>query len=281
MFLSPGSRSDRSRHGQVTTRRSGLSLGPYHLANAGILQAATIQCSFSEAVAFQLSPGYITNHPVTSAYVIAMAPAIAAQSSGAITSFYGFRSEPLFNSGSGIITNCYGIYADAQTAGSVTNRSIFVSGGVSEFNGQLIAQGTQTNDNAAAGDIGEIISSTVLAGASVPLTSSVAADITSIALTGGDWDVWGNIVTNPNAATTSTFTSGWISATSATFPTAPNSGAYAAFSLSTGAGAALGIPVGTTRISLAGATTIFLSCFVTFSVSTMGGYGYIGARRVR
>ena len=281
MFLSPGSRADRARQGQIANFGSRFSIGPYNLANVGIMQSATMQCSPTEAAAMQLSPSFMARRPTTSVYGIALAPAVVAVSTGSMTNFIGFRSEPLFNVGTGTITNCYGIQADAQTAGTTTNRSIFVTGGVSEFNGQLIAQGTATNDNAAASDIGELISSTVLFGSAVAVTSSTATDITSLALTAGDWDVWGTVVTAPAGGTTTSVTSGWISQTSATFPTLPNSGAMAVLSVSTPAGASNAIPVGTVRISLAAPTSIFLSCFLTFAVSTMGAYGYIGARRRR
>lgn len=52
--------------------------------------------------------------------------------------------------------------------------------------------GTTTNDSAAAGSVGEVISSTVLFASAVSLTTGVGANLTSISLTAGDWDVWGS-----------------------------------------------------------------------------------------
>ncbi len=140
---------------------------------------------------------------------------------------------------------------------------------------------TATNDSAAAGKIGELIESTVLSGAAVSLTTGTAADVTSISLTAGDWDVWGSIATIVNAATLQTRLDGWISATATTFPTPPNGGAIAGIRAAFETGIAQFLPVGMTRISVASTTTIYLGVRVNFTVNTCAGYGYIGARRVR
>lgn len=144
--------------------------------------------------------------------------------------------------------------------------------------------GTTTNDNAAAGSVGEYISSTVLVGSAVSLSSSATANITSISLTAGDWDVEGNIVFNPAGSTTTTLATAAINTTSATLPTAPGAGAYNFWftsSAGTAAGFAPALPTGMTRISLASTTTVYLVAQATFGVSTETAYGFIGARRAR
>ena len=141
--------------------------------------------------------------------------------------------------------------------------------------------GTATNDAAAAGNVGEFISSQIGSGAPVGLTSGAAADITSIALTPGDWDVWANVATAPNAATTASLIRSWINTASATDPGAPNNGAYLLQQQSFAAGLAQVAPVGRMRLSLNGNTTVYLSINVTFAVNTMGAYGFLGARRAR
>jgi len=130
--------------------------------------------------------------------------------------------------------------------------------------------GTVTNDNAIAGNLGEIISSQVILGAPVALGTGVTSDITFINLTAGDWDVWGNIAID--AAPTSA--KGWINQASVTDPGAPNSGAYIQWVTSQC------LPVGLTRISLAGAATVYLSINATFG-GVMNAYGFLGARRQR
>lgn len=140
-------------------------------------------------------------------------------------------------------------------------------------------KGIDTNTAASAGNIGELIESSIPFGSAVSLTTSVAADVTSIPLTAGNWLVWGNVPFAAGATTTSTRHAGWISATSATFPTPPNSGAFAESQASYSVGAPT-IATGTRSMSLAANTTVYLTAFSAFAVSTMKAYGYIGALRV-
>lgn len=141
--------------------------------------------------------------------------------------------------------------------------------------------GTTTNDSAAAGSVGETIESTVLVGAAVSMTSPNAANVTSISLTAGDWDVWGNVATSANALTTTTLLAAWISTTSATVPTIPNSGAYTQYQSAVPAGGAIVVSAGSRRLSLSGTTTVYLSALAVFATNTLSTYGYIGARRRR
>jgi hypothetical protein len=107
------------------------------------------------------------------------------------------------------------------------------------------------------------------------MTSGAAANITSISLTAGDWDVFGNFAIQ-GFTTTSSFGAGFTS-TSATFPTSPNKGGVM-FLAGDQAGTTWGIPG--RRFSLSATTTIYLVGKVTFT-GTGSGYGYIGARRAR
>ncbi len=144
-------------------------------------------------------------------------------------------------------------------------------------------KGTTTNDDATAGYIGEYISSEVLIAGEVTLTTGVAANITSVSLTAGDWDCSGNIVWDTPAATTVSVQLAWISTTSATPPTAPNKGGSVRFALTTGsiAGLKSDQSIGNFRVSIASTTTVYLSAIATFAVSTEKVYGFIGCRRVR
>jgi hypothetical protein len=146
---------------------------------------------------------------------------------------------------------------------------------------QLI--GTTTNDNATAGNIGEYVSSTVLQASAIPFVSNTSTNITSISLTAGDWDVWGNVAYIAAASTNVTYYQGVITTTSAGGGLIP--GAFYAVSLPTGIVPGTfpigGLTVGPTRFSLASTTTIFLTGSCNFSVSTLSAYGIIQARRVR
>ena len=138
--------------------------------------------------------------------------------------------------------------------------------------------GTTTNNNANAGSVGEHITAT---GTSVALTNNTAANITSISLTAGDWEVSSSCTFIPaGTTTTSSFVVG-SSNVSATFPGDPftallqaNAGAFM-----TGAKQSLAAP--SQRFSLSGTTTVFLVAQAGFAVSTLTATGTIRARRVR
>lgn len=164
----------------------------------------------------------------------------------------------------------------AATTGAGTCASV-ASADLSALAGQY--PGTAGNTAASAGNIGEYISSNIAAGSAVSLTTGTAANVTSVPLTAGDWDCRGNVLTNPNAATTSSAFFGWISATSATFPTAPNAGAYVQVNAAA-AGQPYGQPVGTSQFIVNTTTTVFLSALVNFAINTNAAYGFLGCRRV-
>lgn len=138
--------------------------------------------------------------------------------------------------------------------------------------------GTQTNDNAPAGSVGELISSVIASGSAVTQTFNTAVNVTSITLTPGDWDVWGNVAF-PTIGTAWQAIAGWVSTTSATIP---DNSLWAAIGLSTGTfGASSGIPVPQQRFSVNTNTTVYLSSFGNGSSGNGTVCGGIYARRVR
>lgn len=154
------------------------------------------------------------------------------------------------------------------------------------YRDQLI-KGTPTNDNAIAGDVGELITSTVASASAVSLTSTTAANVTSISLTAGDWDVDGVVDFNLAASTNVTVYNAAISLTSATLPTQPGGSGLGTDPI-TVINQAAQVPGGlvvvatpTVRVSLAATTTVYLVASSTFTVSTNAAYGTIRARRVR
>jgi hypothetical protein len=143
--------------------------------------------------------------------------------------------------------------------------------------------GTATNDNASAGDIGEYVSSTIGSGSAISLTNATAANVTSISLTAGDWDVWANPVFTGNSTTTVTALIGSLSTTTATLNSTPGQRSdmgFNNFAVFADDGFE-SIPVGPARFSLSATTTIFLVAQSNFSVSTASAYGIIQARRRR
>ena len=143
--------------------------------------------------------------------------------------------------------------------------------------------GVTTNSNAGAGVVGEILSTNVAIGSAVALTTATTANVATLALTAGDWDVWANIMFIPAASTSITVLKGAISTTTATLPTAPNGGGYNEYASPAFVPTAAGAPSFQLhmRQSLSATTNIFLVAQGTFTVAALTTYGFIGARRAR
>lgn len=168
-----------------------------------------------------------------------------------------------------VCTFAGGYYFYQQGAGSPILTASFTPTGSS-------ITGTTTNNNASAGYVGEVISSFVLQASAVSLTSATSADITSISLTAGDWDVYGNVV-NEASGPLITIARGWISTTSATLP----DNSKTSFEDSVGGFGNWGVATPTLRLSLSTTTTVYLSTQVTLTSGTCTGSGGIYARRAR
>jgi len=142
--------------------------------------------------------------------------------------------------------------------------------------------GTSTNDNAAAGSVGEYVSSNIATGSAVSLTTTTTANVTSVSLTAGDWDVWGAVAFKPGGTTSLTVLNASVSTTSATNG-ALNAGSFAQWATAANVVGAndVYLTLAPARISLAGTTTVYLTATGTFSVSTLAAYGILQARRRR
>lgn len=155
------------------------------------------------------------------------------------------------------------------------------------FGGSDAKIGTTTNDNAAAGSVGEFVTATVATASAVSLTTGTAANVTSISLTAGDWDVSWVGDFKPAATTSVTSLKSSISLTTATLNTQAGGSGIGTEALSLFNTAAnvlgadfslLGSPV---RCSFSSTQTVYLVASAAFTVSTMGVYGTIRARRIR
>jgi hypothetical protein len=144
--------------------------------------------------------------------------------------------------------------------------------------------GTNTNDNATAGNVGEYISSTIVSGSAAALTTGTPINVTSISLTAGDWDVWGANYFIPTNTTSITFYSTFLTTTSGSTVTSSPGGFWeitqpAEVPASTSSFG--GMTAGPIRFSLSTTTTIFLVAQANFTASTLSVFGAIQARRVR
>jgi len=158
-------------------------------------------------------------------------------------------------------------------------KTLTVSNDVSIGKGQF--QGTATNDNASSGNIGEYVESAVAQGSAVSLTTNVAANITSISLGAGDWDVTSTVIFLLGASTSITALIGNISTTSATLSADVKPFFIYRCAAFVPGNTTMGGPTGSVRLSLSGTTTVYLVAVAAFTVSTASAYGTISARRVR
>jgi hypothetical protein len=127
----------------------------------------------------------------------------------------------------------------------------------------------------AAGFIGEQIRSAIAAVSGVTLTTATAANVTSISLTAGIWDVTGVVMFNGVVTGTSQGASvGTVSATVGTQGDNYITGNGASNTIDNG------LVVPAYRISLTSTTTVYLVGISVFTAGTQKAYGRISATRV-
>jgi hypothetical protein len=139
---------------------------------------------------------------------------------------------------------------------------------------QFVRAGTTTNDNALAGQVGEVITATATATA---ILNGVVTQVASIALTAGDWDIFG-LVTAQGAG--GAVFQNWTGGPSS------SSSAFASYDVlwnnyTTAANALVSSPFPESRISLAAGATVYLLVAAGFASGTATGSGRITARRRR
>lgn len=177
-------------------------------------------------------------------------------------------------------------------AGDVTGQAVSVDNEIAQFSGtsgKVIKRGpllstlqtklgTTTNDSASAGEIGEYLESVVTS--PITLTHNTAANVTSLSLTAGDWDVSSMVEFAPEATTLVAYLEASLGTTTGTRNTTVPNRSAASFP-STTLGNPYTIVVQTKRISLAFTTTLYLVQYTNFSTNALYARGAITARRVR
>lgn len=202
-----------------------------------------------------------------------------------------------------VAANCAGNYANVLTNVSTTGARIWslpdATGTIQLVGGALGAAtatsltfspttggiiGTTTNDNVAAGTVGELDSAVVLVGSAVALTTATPADAVSLVLQPGDYDVWAELWFDANIATIVSSVQASINTTTATIATVPSENTSStSLPVTLAAGVAPIMTLGQCRISVATATTTtaYLVVNATFTVNSLAAYGKILARRRR
>lgn len=235
----------------------------------------------------------ITRFDATTGKIIQSSALTIADTTGTIA---GFADGAGLNDANGNEVLRLGVTASAVNEATITNAAtggkplISATGGDTNIilqlqgkgTGGVEIEGTATNDNAAAGYVGEVISSVVTSGSAVSLTTGNYATVTSISLTAGDWDVFGMVVLNLTSATGVTDEIAGISATAGSQTFGPiDTPANRKLSPSYSPGAANSYPLSAGRITLTGTTTYYLQGRSAFSGGSASAYGHIWARRSR
>jgi len=140
---------------------------------------------------------------------------------------------------------------------------------------QELNAGVVDGSDAAAGDVGEYLTAT----ASVGLASNVPADVVTLALTAGDWDVRGEVAFGTSFVYFEAYT--WIGLASATM-TSPGMSSIKLVSSGdvTGMGNSA-FQAGPVRFSVSATTTVYLGAQARFTTGATNAVGVISARRMR
>lgn len=117
----------------------------------------------------------------------------------------------------------------------------------------------------------------------ITLSTGAAANLGSLPLPAGDWDVYGNVGTKSlSGSPVITYQTGWINSTSASEPVDPNEGAKAyIYQPSGGSASAVYQFAGIRkRVLITNTTTYYLGISATFTGGGIGAFGHFAARRV-
>lgn len=210
------------------------------------------------------------------------ASTVTANLTGNVTGNVTGATTGAHNGTVGATTPNTGAFTTLSTSGLATLDSSSTTGNASvtgtftpsQTNGIV---GTNTNNNANAGSVGEYITAT---GGGTALTTSTQTTIASTSLTAGDWDVEVVGQFTLGAGATMTAVGVGFSTTNNALSSFDRNFLHTGFSATNSFGA-LAYPSPVTRISLAGTTTVYCIGIAVFSGGTNTGTGFIRARRVR
>jgi hypothetical protein len=135
--------------------------------------------------------------------------------------------------------------------------------------------------DAPAGAIGEYVEASLAPGNALTLVSGANANVITIALTPGDWLVWGSYAFD-NAPNNLTIIAGWVNDAAAQ-PNQPQQGFTKMVSggQQTDFGDQSNFATGTRRFLLSVPTTIYLGVNATFAAPPASAWGIISAIRLR
>jgi len=137
--------------------------------------------------------------------------------------------------------------------------------------------GVVDGSDAKPGEVGELVFANWTT--NLALTNNVAADILTITLSAGDWDVAGAAYFQASQSSGSDDLRAWVNTVSRTQPPGDTGGL--GISSTTSGGLANIVQVPPWRLLSALTNTVYLSCVANFGSGTMNVQGYVRARRMR
>jgi hypothetical protein len=135
------------------------------------------------------------------------------------------------------------------TTGTLTNTS-----GYTTPNLTTVVSGSAP----VAGKLGEVIQATVLLGSAITPANITPGNVASVSLTAGHWACSGAIWETVGTGSVGTAISGWVSTSSATAPTVPNSGEIYSVLPSVGTGGYASTALGNVFFDFSVTTTVYL-----------------------
>lgn len=169
--------------------------------------------------------------------------------------------------------------AGTQTIGGSKTFSSAVDITTISHTGGVDIEGTNTNDSASSGYVGEYVAGVQSTSTNFP-TSGQFGNNVSITLTAGDWDISAIIYAIANGATVDRVFFGIGTASGNSF-TGGLTGQNATECPPPNAVASTGGAVPPWRVSISGSTTYYLKVYSEYTVATPQYQGKISARRVR
>jgi hypothetical protein len=190
----------------------------------------------------------------------------------------------------GLTLNAKGLVTAATNQNYLTGNQTITLAGYASGSGttaitvtNIKVKGITDGSSAAAGDVGELISAKVTSGAALALSSNVITVVTSVPLTAGDWDVYGDTALAMSGSPAIVSMAGWVSASSTASPVI-DSFPFEWGSAVTGLNGEFTIlPHGPLQQNATGTSTIYLLAQVSFTGAGAGvsAFGEIRARRMR
>jgi len=169
-----------------------------------------------------------------------------------------------------------GIAPSAPTNG----QALVFSSGTQLWTPGAPQMGVTDGSNAAAGEVGQYLT----ASSASPISASnvTNVDITSLSLSPGDWNVWGQVQWNGSTSNLANL-QGWVNSVSATAPSAAigTVGFFIFIPGTANAVSTMSFSTGSRVFSISSAATVYLGGLAQFSTGTATVSGQICARRVR